>query len=134
MQIVVIRVNSQIEILKEVLREVSAYPLWKTLYGDEWLTRINELRTSIENINSKNEKDMELGIHFSFSAAQLLKRMLVYYLKHNRQDSDTNKLDMIADFILTIEDRIESSLAQLFVAFDSQVSAHKRNIEKEVIL
>lgn len=108
MQIVVIRVNSQIEILKEVLREVSAYPLWETHYGDEWLTRINELRTSIENINPENEKDMELGIHFSFSAAQLLKRMLVYYLKHNRQDNDTKKIDMIAEFILTIEDQLRA--------------------------
>lgn len=106
-----IRVSNHIEMLHEVIGQAADYGLWSTLYGKEWKERVDAIKASIDRLYAAREDNSELEMHFNFAAAQLLKKAMFYYIQKNYKMADPSFMEELTNFIVTIDDRIESDLA-----------------------
>lgn len=104
-----IRVSSYIEDLYKVTSQISRDEIWEINYGEDWKQNVLKIAGAIECLYESRETNSELEIDFSFSSAQLLKRMVLVFLKTNTDPVLKSKM---LDFILVIEDRIEGEMAR----------------------
>lgn len=105
-----IRISSHIDMLNKIVNEVVNYDVWSALWGEEWIERIKAIQKAINELYSLREKNSELEIDFSFSSAQLLKKMMLYFIRKNYKEIDSKDMREITEFIFTIEERIESDI------------------------
>jgi len=123
-----IRVNMYIEILNKVVNEVSKYPIWKSLYFEETIKNGEELKKSINYLYEHREGNSELEMTFSFTAGQMLKKIILYYLQKNYKEMDPKQFKELTDFIILIDERLESDIIFNFTEFYPKVKAWNKSV------
>lgn len=123
---IVIRVSNHIDLLHHVVNEVARYKMWTVNYGEEWVERVNEIKAAINSLYDQKVDNSELTISLSFLAGQLLKRIILYYIKENELDDSVK--DKLINFVITIEGRIEDEVYMNATTYFIDTKAYdKRN-------
>lgn len=122
-----IRVNMHIEALNKVVNEVSKYPIWKALYFEDTIN-VEDLKKSINYLYEQREGNSELEMHFSFTAGQMLKKIILYYLQKNYKEMDLKQFKDLTDFIILMDERLESDIIFNFTEFYPQVKAWNKGV------
>lgn len=114
-----IRVSYGIENLYKATSQVARDEIWEIKYGEDWKRNVLAIADAIEHLYKNREMNSELEIDFSFSSAQLLKRMILIFLMKNTDQA--LKSEML-DFILVIEDRIEDEMVKISTVYSPRIN------------
>jgi hypothetical protein len=105
-------IRENLELLYNILKEASDYGIWSVFYGEEEidnlksiLNKVSEHRLEIEKNNKEN-----VQLQLTFKEAQVLKKVVVFYLTNNFKNLRRSQFEKITDFILFIDDSLAFEL------------------------
>ena len=86
--------------------------VWSVFYSDETGCRIEDIKNKINKLYNHSLQAEEGGfqLEFDFQEAQVLKKVIIFYLTNNFQSLTSTEFESITDFILLVDEILEFEL------------------------
>jgi hypothetical protein len=104
--------KQNLELLHNIIIEASEYGIWSVFYGEEEIASVESIKSKVDAMHGESQQSDKATflLELNFKEAQVMKKIIIFYLTNNFKNLRRREFETISDFILFVDDSLAFEL------------------------